>query len=264
MIDNMKKLLAILVLSLLVCNIAQAKECKGSPFEEKNNILILFKILVKWKDCYGTLTYKDGSKYIGEFKRGRFSGQGIFTWLDGVKYVGEFKNGKRHGQGTYTWTDGTIDNGIWKKDKLVKRNKIEISIDKKESKKKEAKLVKKKITQTQSSSSECKESPLKEKKFALKLRKAVVEWRDCHGTLIYKDGSKYSGEFKGGKFSGLGTFTYKDGATYFGEFIEGKSNGQGTYTWPDGKKYVGEWKDDVRHGQGIFTNQLGETYEGEF
>ena len=84
----MKKLLAILVLSLLVCNIAQAKECEGSPLVEKKSTLILFKIFVKWKDCHGTLTYKDGSKYVGEFKNGRLSGQGTFTWLDGVKYVG--------------------------------------------------------------------------------------------------------------------------------------------------------------------------------
>ena len=107
------------------------------------------------------MTYKDGSKYVGEFKNGRLSGQGTFAWLDGVKYVGGFKAGKRHGQGTYTWLDGTIDNGIWEKDKLVKRNKIEISIDKKKPKKIKDKLVKKKLTQTQSSSFECKESPLK-------------------------------------------------------------------------------------------------------
>ena len=66
---------------------------------------------------------------------------------------------------------------------------------------------------------------LKKKKLTLKFRKAVTKWKDCHGTLTYKDGSKYVGEFKDGKFSGQGTFTYKDGTTYFGEFIEGKSNG---------------------------------------
>ena len=130
MLDKMKKLLAILVLGLLVCNIAQAKECEGSPLEEKKITLTFFKVIFKWRDCHGTLTYKDGSKYVGEFKHGRFSGQGTFTWLDGVKYVGEFKAGKRHGQGTYTWGDGTIDNGIWKNNKLVKRNKIQTQITK--------------------------------------------------------------------------------------------------------------------------------------
>ena len=131
----MKKVLVTLFLGLLFCNVVQAKECAGSPLEEKKLTLTLVKVIFKWKDCHGTLIYKDGSKYVGDFKWGRFSGRGIFTWLDGVKYVGEFKAGKRHGQGTYTWGDGTIDNGVWKKDKLVERNKIRISIDKKKSKK---------------------------------------------------------------------------------------------------------------------------------
>ena len=64
----MKKFLGILVLGLLFCNIAKAKECEGSPFVEKKNTLILFKIFVKWKDCHGKLTYKNGSKYVGGFK----------------------------------------------------------------------------------------------------------------------------------------------------------------------------------------------------
>ena len=123
----MKKFLGILVLGLLVCNIVKAKECEGSPYVEKKNTLILFplvigspfKVFFKWKDCHGSLTYKDGSKYVGWFKNGKLSGQGTFAWLDGVKYVGEFKAGKRHGQGTYTWGDGTIDNGLCEKDKLV-------------------------------------------------------------------------------------------------------------------------------------------------
>ena len=40
----MKKLLGILVLGLLVCNIAQAKECEGSPLEETKNTLTFFKV----------------------------------------------------------------------------------------------------------------------------------------------------------------------------------------------------------------------------
>ena len=107
----MKKFLGILVLSFLFCNTAQAKECEGSPIDEKKSTLALLKVSFIWKDCHGTLTYKDGSKYVGGFKWGRFSGQGIFTWLDGIKYVGEFKNGKRHGQGTLTLPDGRILKG---------------------------------------------------------------------------------------------------------------------------------------------------------
>ena len=64
---------------------------------------------------HGTMTYVDGSKYIGEWKNDRRHGKGTITFPDGVKYIGEYKDGKRHGQGTLTfksfkyvgeWKDG--------------------------------------------------------------------------------------------------------------------------------------------------------------
>ena len=61
----MKKVIITLFLSLLFCNIAQTKECEGSPLEEKKPVFTLLKIVTKWKDCHGTLIYKDGSKYVG-------------------------------------------------------------------------------------------------------------------------------------------------------------------------------------------------------
>ena len=81
----------------------------------------------------GTYTYASGNKYVGEYKDGKIHGQGTYTHANGDKYVGEFKDAKRHGPGTYTWVDGRIDSGVWKKNKLVKRNKIQTQIAKKES-----------------------------------------------------------------------------------------------------------------------------------
>ena len=42
--------------------------------------------------------------------------------MDGIKYVGEWKDGKYHGQGTYTFADGTVGKGIWENGELVKPN----------------------------------------------------------------------------------------------------------------------------------------------
>ena len=53
-------------------------------------------------NCYGTYTYPNGDKYVGEYKDGKRHGQGTYTYPNGNKYVGEYKDGKRHGQGTYT------------------------------------------------------------------------------------------------------------------------------------------------------------------
>ena len=123
----MKKLSLYILLVLMVCNVGFAECIKG--------------------DCNngrGTFTYTDGSKYTGEWKNGKWHGEGIstlrgvgtydgefkddeyhglgtFTYTDGSKYAGEWKNGKWHGEGTYTAEDGSITKGIWKKNELIKK-----------------------------------------------------------------------------------------------------------------------------------------------
>ncbi len=65
----------------------------------------------------GTYTWDDGDKYEGEWKQGKKHGYGIYTHFNGVKYVGEWKQGKKHGHGSYTWDDGEKYVGEWKQDK---------------------------------------------------------------------------------------------------------------------------------------------------
>ena len=66
------------------------------------------------KDGNGTCTYANGDKYVGEWKNGERDGNGTCTYANGGKYVGEYKNNKKHGQGTKTLADGTISHsGEW-------------------------------------------------------------------------------------------------------------------------------------------------------
>ena len=55
-----------------------------------------------------TKLYPNGDNYVGEFKDGQCSGQGIMTYSDGSKYVGVWNYGKPNGQGIFTDEDGTI------------------------------------------------------------------------------------------------------------------------------------------------------------
>ena len=69
------------------------------------------KYVGEWKDDkkngQGTETLADGSKYVGEYKDGRWNGQGTYNYVRGAEYVGEWKDGSRNGQGTFTIANGT-------------------------------------------------------------------------------------------------------------------------------------------------------------
>jgi hypothetical protein len=56
-----------------------------------------------WTDCAGAYGYSDGSRYVGEFRDNKRSGQGTLTFANGDKYVGKWSDGKENGQGTYTF-----------------------------------------------------------------------------------------------------------------------------------------------------------------
>ena len=96
-------ILPFLLLSSLAWAESELSECEGSPTKDN-------AITQKWTDCHGTTTStdEDGSsfKYVGEWKDGKWHGQGTHTWPDGIKYVGEFKDNKYHGQGAITSPDG--------------------------------------------------------------------------------------------------------------------------------------------------------------
>ena len=94
-----------------------------------------------------------------------------------------------------------------------------------------------------------------------------------HGEMIYKDGSKYIGGFKNGKWSGKGTIKTSsqeiDGdfedddlngyaviksldkespQTFKGQFMQGKKNGFGICLYNNGKFIYSEYKDNLRNG----------------
>jgi hypothetical protein len=85
--------------------------------------------------------------------------------------------------------------------------------------------------------------------------------RAGNGTLIWKDGTKYDGEWFNDFFHGHGVLNFAEdsaGLNYDGEWKEGKQSGNGTYIWKNGQKYVGEFKDDLRNGEGILYSATNE------
>ena len=66
---------------------------------------------------------------------------------------------------------------------------------------------------------------------------------NCFGYLDNGNGTEYFGEFKNGKYHGVGIYTESNGYNYEGEFQKGKMHGQGEETFGGGSKYVGQFKD---------------------
>ena len=110
----MKKLILIsLVILFTICSRSWAlPECEGSP--------AYAKLQVQWNNCVGTFQWKNGHKYIGEFKNSKLNGKGTFHFKSGQKYIGEFKDHKRHGKGVMYYINGKIKySGEWINDKTI-------------------------------------------------------------------------------------------------------------------------------------------------
>ena len=154
-----------------------------------------------WNNCYGTATWPDGRKYIGEWKEGKNHGQGIFTWPGenedsiGREYIGEWKDNLPNGHGTYSW-DYKKYVGGFKDGHFHGQGKFK----------------------------------------GLAGDEYIGGYKDGklhgQGTFIYTGADKYEGGFKDGKMHGQGTYTwYIFENTYAGEFKDGNFPDQGTHTF---------------------------------
>jgi hypothetical protein len=87
--------------------------CQGSEFRNLNN-------------CFGTFTFPDGAKYVGEWKAMMMHGQGTLISAKGVKYIGEWKDNNYNGQGTLLASNGSVINqGIWANGNFIRPAPLE-------------------------------------------------------------------------------------------------------------------------------------------
>ncbi len=76
--------------------------------------------------------------------------------------------------------------------------------------------------------------------------------------------SRYEGYVKNGKKHGQGTLSFKNGDQYVGQWHADKKHGQGTYIYADGEKFVGQWENDNMHGEGTYFFNSGNKFSGQW
>ena len=162
----MKNLLRYLAFVLMV----------GSTYAQSKLPACQGRDVARWSFCFGTATYANGDKYVGEFKDGKRNGQVTYTFANGDKHVGEFRDDKRNGQGTATLANGNKYVGEFKDDKFNGQGTF---------------------------------TDVNGEKYVGEFRD---DKRSGQGTATLANGDKYVGEFKDDKVNGQGTFYSSNGS----------------------------------------------------
>lgn len=273
----------LLLLPMLASAQSQLPPCPSNPSLNWHNCFGSYsypdgnRYVGEWgnnnRNGQGTLTFSSGHRYVGEFRNGNYNGQGAFFWADGNRYVGEYRDHKRAGQGIYYGADGSIkQSGEWADGNLTRSFAIDRSRFPFDGLSPAAATQMSPSAIAESTSlPACPPTGYKHNCFGSANfgdQKYVGEFRDDkpngRGIRTFADGAIYAGEEKDGLKHGQGTYTSPSGNKYIGQWRDDRYNGQGTYTWTDGAIYVGEWRDHKRNGQGTYTWSNGEKYVGEW
>ena len=180
----------------------------------------------RWTDCFGTHTWDSGAKYVGEWRAGKFHGQGIYTYADGL----------------------TIREGLWDSDRFVRAQSLPDNFA--------GGISTPRLAQNSRQADNAVVMPIPGNLPACSGRFSRG-WTNCIGEKVIDGEYRYKGEFLEGKRHGFGQLDVLNpkfnGDQYSGEWSNDKRNGQGTYTFSNGRRYVGEWRDGKYNGQGILT-----------
>ena len=157
------------------------------------------------------LNLRDWSGQVGRFAKAEGKDLETLKLRDGTIFVGEVTRGVPDGQGVLTKSDGTKLEGEWRGGKAFRVSGTWVGDDG---------------------------------------AKETGTWNydgaPCGGTIIWKDGRVYAGDWRLIEGSperpdGTGTMTWPDGRTYTGHFLDGEMDGAGKMTYPDGRTEEGTW-----------------------
>ncbi len=194
----------------------------------------------------------DSAVYEGDYKDGKFHGDGKLTWRNGDVYIGEFENGLMHGDGTLSTAtgdsyEGEYVDGLWEGQGHVR------------------------YKAGGEYKGEFKAGEFNGQGIFTSYDGVIYEgeFRDSRqhgkGKVTYKTGNTYEGDIENWILEGNGVYmTVNDGVIYSGQFVKGSQEGKGEIKRKNGEHYIGEIKGWSAHGMGVLTKKNGDKYTGSF
>ncbi|KAL3938987.1 MAG: hypothetical protein SGBAC_006200 [Bacillariaceae sp.] len=248
----------------------------------------------------GRFTWVDGGYYDGFWVDGLYQGTGELGTAH-TKYMGEFQKGKYEGQGKLVnlLTDEIIYEGSWKAgvpaddlDQIPDGKKLlqipQPPLDSDVAQSRQRGRTAAPATFAGSSSSSHNNKGTRTELLSKSACKAVVDLsvvdaqdnpgrytgivhvtsQKPHGVgrMVYDDGNRvHEGFWEYGHRQGHGRCLFVQiGDFHEGNYEQNLRQGPGTYYWKDGRQFVGQYEEDERHGPGVFTYNNGDIYDGNF
>lgn len=178
-----------------------------------------------------TITYSDGSVYIGGIHNFKKEGQGTLTYVNGDVYEGQFADDQINGVGKLTYASGDVYEGNFE-------NGLPSGTGK--------------LTYTDSSTYEGQFAAGRKNGAGVYTNGAssfegtyVNDVKEGYGKQTFANGDVYEGNYKNDMRNGQGTYTFANGETYTGGFKDNQLTGEGTYTWPSGRTITGVFENGV-------------------
>jgi hypothetical protein len=205
--------------------------CNDTPMTTANEMCEV-EIFMETKKAL-TISYLDGSKYIGEkvSVKNNLQTRGVYLCKNGSRYVGNFVNYEVSGYGVKDYNNGDIYIGDYLN---TMKNGYGLLI---------------------SPNNDYYEGCFSDNQ------------KNGHGRFTYANGDTFEGDYRDNqKISGVFVWGKKSvfaGDVYRGEFFEGDQHGHGKYVSKDGSTYTGGWLHNKRNGHGVLITN-GKRTEGMF